>query len=220
MSTKAESAMAPGPSGEVNKTRRRILIAATSVVGTGAAVATAIPFIEYLMPSDRAKAAGAPVDIDISKLKKGQMMTVQWRAKPVWVLHRTQDQLETLPKMVSQLKDPYSEAAQQPPEMDNLALKSGQRSVKPHYLVLVGICTHLGCIPEYKPVPGSISSSWLGGYFCPCHGSRYDLSGRVIDGSPAPLNLPVPPYYYKEDTVIRVGSLANGTAGNWKPAIW
>jgi len=213
--------MGPRDGGEVNNSRRRFLIGATSVMGTGAAVAAAIPFIEYLMPSDRAKAAGAPVEIDISKLKEGQMMTVQWRAKPVWVLHRTKAQLKTLPKMVPRLKDPYSHAAQQPPEMaDALSLKAGQRSVKPQYLVLVGICTHLGCIPEYKPVPGSISSDWLGGYFCPCHGSRYDLSGRVIDGSPAPLNLPVPPYYYKKDTLLRVGELANGAAGTWKPSIW
>jgi len=157
-------------------------------------VATAVPFVESMLPSERAKVAAGPVEIDIGKLAPGQIMTAQWRSRPIWILHRTPQQLATLPKMVQRLADPFSERPQQPPDMTNLGLHEGVRAVNPKYLVLVGICTHLGCIPDYRPEPGSIGANWLGGFLCPCHGSRYDLSGRVLSGFPAPLNLPVPPY--------------------------
>lgn len=202
----------------MNPGRRRFLVTATSVVGGVAAAATLYPFIMSMTPSDRARAAGAPVDVDISKLKKGQLMTVAWRSKPVWVLYRTEEQLKELPKLNNRLKDPDSQVAQQPKDLPHF--NPIHRSIKPQYLVLVGICTHLGCVPLYKPEPGSVSGHWPGGFFCPCHGSRYDLAGRVMVGSPAPLNLPVPAYFYKSDTLIRVGSLSGGGDQNWQPVVW
>ncbi len=202
----------------INRGRRRFLVSATSVVGGIATAAAIYPFVDSLLPSDRARAAGAPVDVDISKLKKGQLLTVAWRSKPVWILNRTESQLEELPKLVGRLKDPKSQEPQQPKDLPNF--DPATRSIKPNIAVLVGICTHLGCVPLYKPRPGSISSNWPGGFFCPCHGSHYDLAGRVMDGSPAPLNLPVPAYFYKSDTLIRVGSLADGSEQNWQPQVW
>lgn len=208
---------------ELRLTRRRFLTATASVVGALGVGVVATPFLEYMEPSARALAQGAPVDIDIGKLEPGQMITVKWRSKPVWVLRRTDKQLKTLPTMDSQLKDPKSRAAQEPAE---LVKESGwdneARAIRPEYLVLVGVCTHLGCTPEYRPRSdsGGLGADWKGGFFCPCHGSRYDLSGRVMNGSPAPLNLPVPPYYFTSDHSVRVGILANGDDRNWAPAVW
>lgn len=213
---------APGPFHQPKQTasRRRFLVRATSTMaGVGVAV-TAVPFVESLLPSERAKAGGAPVEIDISKLEVGQKMTVLWRSRPIWVIHRSKEELATLPKMVNRVADPYSKVAQQPPDMKNLHLKQGIRAIKPEYLVLVGICTHLGCIPGYKPQPHSIGPNWLGGFLCPCHGSRYDLSGRVLKDFPAPRNLPVPPYYYEKDTLIKVGTTKNGGDLAWQPETW
>jgi ubiquinol-cytochrome c reductase iron-sulfur subunit len=200
--------------------RRRFLIGATSVVGVAGIAATATPFIESMNPSARAKAAGGPVDVDVGKLAPGQMMTTRWRGRPIWVVHRTKEELGTLAKMVPKLADPYSDQPQQPADMKNLHLHEGVRAIKPEYLVLVGICTHLGCIPDYKPRPHSLGPGWLGGFLCPCHGSRYDLSGRVLANVPAPLNLPVPPYYYQTDTVIRIGLLKGGEDLLWRPNTW
>ncbi|TAM82901.1 MAG: ubiquinol-cytochrome c reductase iron-sulfur subunit [Candidimonas sp.] len=198
---------------------RRFFLGATSAIGAIGVVATAVPFVESMLPSERALVAAGPVEIDISKLAPGQIMVSQWRSRPVWVLHRTKAQLDTLAKVVPLLADPYSEEPQQPPSMD-LHLKEGWRSLKAEYLVLVGICTHLGCVPDYRPVPGSITPSWQGGFFCPCHGSHYDLSGRVMKNFPAPLNLPVPPYFYESDTLIKVGELANKGDQQWRPSTW
>ena len=200
--------------------RRRFLTTAATVVGVAGIAAAAAPFVEYMEPSERALAGGAPVTIDISNLKPGQMKAAVWRKKPVWVLHRTDEQLAELPRLNNLLKDPQSEAQQQPANLPNW--DPVQRSIKPQYLVVVGICTHLGCIPEYlqKDEAPALGPSWQGGFFCPCHGSRYDLSGRIMKGSPAPMNLPVIPHYYKSDTVIVAGSMANGSEQNWKPNTW
>ncbi|MGA7986035.1 MAG: ubiquinol-cytochrome c reductase iron-sulfur subunit, partial [Burkholderiales bacterium] len=170
--------------------RRRRLIAATSAVGAIEIAAAAVPFVGSLLPSARAKAAGAPVRANVSRLEPGQLTTVSWREKPVWILRRTPAELRQVEHSRLDLSDPKSQVPQQPPGME-LHLDTGVRALRPEYLVLVGICTHLGCIPEYRPQPGSVGPDWTGGFYCPCHGSKYDLSGRVLAGSPAPINLPV-----------------------------
>lgn len=182
--------------------RRRFLTATASVVGGAGVVAAAVPFVGYMNPSARARAAGAPVEADISKLEEGQMMTVKWRGKPVWIVRRSEQNLQDLPGNDEKLADPSSEAPQQPEYATN-----SYRSIKPEYLVLVGICTHLGCSPQYRPEigPADLGPQWKGGFFCPCHGSRFDLAGRVFSGVPAPTNLVVPPYRYVGDTRILVG---------------
>ncbi len=206
------------PSLEVNPERRRMLTGVVTAVGAVGVGFAAVPFVESLLPSASAVAGGAPVEIDIGGLAPGQMLTVTWRKRPVWVLHRTGAQLAVLPQLNSQLKDPLSREPQQAPNLPNW--NPVQRSVKPEFLVAVGICTHLGCIPKYRPEAGSVAPGWRGGFFCPCHGSRYDLSGRVMDGSPAPLNLPVLPYYYKDARTIIAGEMANGADQNWQPSGW
>lgn len=182
--------------------RRRFLTATASVVGGAGAVVAAVPFIGYMNPSAKARAAGAPVEADISKLEVGQMMTVKWRGKPVWIVRRSEKNLQDLPSIDGRLADPNSEVPQQPDYATN-----PHRSVKPEYLVLVGICTHLGCSPKYRPdlAPADMGADWKGGFFCPCHGSKFDLAGRVFSGVPAPTNLVVPPYRYVGDTRILVG---------------
>ncbi len=189
----------------VDLKRRRFLTAAASVVGGVGAVAVAIPFVSSMQPSARAQAAGAPVEADISKLQPGQMMTVEWRGKPVWIVNRTKAVLDALPSLDGKLRDPQSNESDQP-----ASAKNEYRSVKPEYLVLVGICTHLGCSPTFRPdmAPADLGSDWKGGFFCPCHGSRFDLAGRVFQGVPAPFNLVVPPYHFLSDSVIRVGAQA------------
>ncbi|MDN5848692.1 MAG: ubiquinol-cytochrome c reductase iron-sulfur subunit [Nitrococcus sp.] len=211
------------PAEAADPRRRRFLTATASVVGAVGAGFVVTPFIEALWPSVRTQARGSPIEVDVGKLGKGQMITVVWRSRPIWVLHRTDSQLQTLARMDSRLKDPKSQAAQEPPQLQSSGKWNNKaRSIKPRYLVLVAICTHLGCIPEYRPEVADvrIGPDWLGGFFCPCHGSRYDLAGRVFQGSPAPLNLPVPPYYFKSDTLVRIGELANGLGQNWTPAVW
>ena len=197
---------APAHDGETR--RDFIQIAATALAGVGAAIA-AWPLIDSMNPARDTLAAGAPVDIDISHLKPGQQITVLWRSRPIFILSRTPDELKRLQAAqgTALLSDPDSKALQQPDYA-----KNWHRSIKPEYLVLVGICTHLGCIPSAKPDPGSVDTDWPGGYFCPCHGSKYDLAGRVFAGVPAPLNLPVPPHYFVSDTLIRVGQNPPGSA--------
>jgi ubiquinol-cytochrome c reductase iron-sulfur subunit len=184
-------------------TRRDFLsMAATAVAGIGAACAV-WPLISSMNPARDTLAAGAPVDVDISKIDPGQQIIVLWRSRPTFIVRRTPEQ-QNLVKAnadAGALRDPNSDANQQPTYAKNVF-----RSVKPEYLVLVGICTHLGCIPEFVPQPGgTLGPSWQGGFFCPCHGSRYDLSGRVFQNVPAPYNLPVPPYHFVSDTMVRVG---------------
>lgn len=182
---------------------RRTLLLATSAAGGVAAVATAVPFVASLTPSERAKAAGAPVEVDVGGLAPGEMMTVEWRGKPVWVLRRTPEMLAALDKSEPNLSDPDSEKPQQPDYA-----KNKHRSIKPEFLVTVGICTHLGCSPSEKFKPGAeggMAADWPGGFLCPCHGSIFDLAGRVYKSMPAPDNLEIPPYKYLADTTILVG---------------
>lgn len=179
--------------------KRRFLTTATSVVGGVGAAFVAVPFIKSWQPSARAKAAGAPVQVNIGELDKGALLTVIWRGKPVWIVRRTDEMLATLDKDVDFLRDPESQKKQQPPYAQNK-----YRSIKPEYLVMVGICTHLGCSPKYRP-NASHGDLDYSGFFCPCHGSKYDISGRVYKGVPAPLNMVVPPYRYKSENVIVIG---------------
>ena len=192
----------------VDRGKRRFLIAATSVAGGVAGVAAAVPFVMSMNPSARARAAGAPVEQDISKVEPGMMITIEWRGKPVWIVHRTPEMLAGLPKIDAEVADPKSVVKQQP----DYARNEG-RSIKPEYLVLVGICTHLGCSPSQKLAAGldsGMGGDWPGGFFCPCHGSKFDLAGRVFKGVPAPINLEVPPYAYLSDTRLIVGSDSKG----------
>ncbi|MEB2332408.1 MAG: ubiquinol-cytochrome c reductase iron-sulfur subunit [Nitrosomonas sp.] len=183
--------------------RRRFLLAATSVAGVVAGAGIATPFLRSMMPSERAKAAGAPVEVDISKLESGMLLTAEWRGKPVWILKRTSEMLDDLKKLNDQLADPDSERDQQP-----AYAKNSTRSIKPEILVVLGVCTHLGCSPVYRKdiAPADLGADWLGGFFCPCHGSKFDLAGRVYKNVPAPSNLVVPPYTYLSDNQLLVGS--------------
>jgi len=189
---------------DVDRGKRRFLIVTTGVVGGIGGALAIVPFAMSMSPSARARAAGAPVEIDISRIEPGMMITVEWRGKPVWIVHRTPEMLASLPKIDAELADPQSDAPMQPSYAKNEA-----RSIKPDYLVLVGICTHLGCSPSQKLAPGDSSGlggDWPGGFFCPCHGSKFDLAGRVFKGVPAPNNLEVPPYAFLSDTRLIVGS--------------
>jgi ubiquinol-cytochrome c reductase iron-sulfur subunit len=187
---------------DTNSGRRRFLTAATTVVGAVGTGFVLVPFISSMQPSAKARAAGAPVRADISKLEPGQMIRVKWRGKPVWIVKRTQENLDDLPNMDPRLADPDSEMPQQPDYARN-----EWRSIKPEILVLIGICTHLGCSPTYRPdvAPADLGPEWQGGFFCPCHGSKFDIAGRVFKGMPAPKNLPVPPYRYLSDAEILIG---------------
>jgi len=187
---------------DVNKDRRRFLLLATSTVGGVGVAATLVPFVSSMQPSAKAEAAGAPVEVDIGKLEPGQMMTIEWRGKPVWVVRRTNESLNNLGAVEGMLRDSKSAASLQPTYAINQ-----HRSIKPEYLVVVGVCTHLGCSPTFRPelAPADLGPTWKGGFFCPCHGSRYDLAGRVYSGVPAPLNLEVPPYSYVTENRILVG---------------
>jgi ubiquinol-cytochrome c reductase iron-sulfur subunit len=188
--------------GNVDGKKRRLLLGATTAVGTVGVIATAAPFAMSWLPSARAKAAGAPVEVDVSKLEPGQKITVEWRSKPIWVIHRTPEMLASLPKLDDRLSDPQSKVDHQP-----LSCKNEDRSIKPELFVAIGICTHLGCIPTFRPdvAPADLGPEWLGGFFCPCHQSKFDLAGRVFKGVPAPTNLVIPPYRFLTDTTIRVG---------------
>jgi ubiquinol-cytochrome c reductase iron-sulfur subunit len=193
----------------VDMGRRRFLTATTAVVGGVGIAMAAVPFIKSWQPSARAKTAGAPVEADIGKLEVGQMVMVEWRGQPIWIIRRTQAQLEALASQDARLKDPSSSNEDQQPKF----AQNEYRSRKPELLVLVGLCTHLGCAPklhaDLKPEP--FDAEWKGGFFCPCHKSRFDMAGRVYDGVPAPTNLVVPPYYFVDDSHIMIG-VAEGTA--------
>ena len=186
----------------VDLKRRRVLTVAASAVGAVGAGFVAVPFIASMQPSAKAKAAGAPVEADISKLEMGQMLRVKWRGKPVWIVRRSQEMLDALPGLDSQVRDPDSDESEQP-----AYCKNPVRSIKPEIFLAVGICTHLGCSPTFRPdvAPADLGADWKGGFFCPCHGSRFDLAGRVYHGVPAPLHLVIPPHQYLSDTNLLIG---------------
>lgn len=188
----------------VNSGRRKFLTAATSAVGAAGAVGILTPFVGSWNPSAKAKAAGAPVKADISKLEPGAMINVEWRGKPVYVLHRTPEQLNGLSSLNSDLKDPESSIADSQPSY----ITGIDRALRPEIFVVIGLCTHLGCAPKFRPEVGAADlggDAWLGGYFCPCHGSKFDLSGRVYAGVPASQNLIVPPYSFEDENVLVIG---------------
>jgi ubiquinol-cytochrome c reductase iron-sulfur subunit len=189
--------------GDHSETRRRFLTAATSVVGVGGVAGVAVPFLGSWNPSEKAKAAGAPVRADIGGIEPGQMVVIEWRGKPVYVLRRTAEQVSDLATLNGDLKDPLSEASAQP------AYISGEaRALNEELLVIVGLCTHLGCAPKFRPEVGAADmggDEWLGGFFCPCHGSKFDLAGRVYKGVPASANLEVPPYSFEGENVLVIG---------------
>ena len=180
--------------------RRHFLLRITQFLGGVGAFFAALPFISSWLPSARAKAAGAPVEVNVKNILPGQMLTIEWRGRPVWIMKRTPVMLELLGKHNTMLRDPESLVPQQPAYADNAT-----RSRKQELFVAVGVCTHLGCIPKFKPEVGSVDPTWPGGFFCPCHGSRFDLAGRVFKGVPAPINLEIPPYSYLNDDVIVIG---------------
>lgn len=188
----------------VNQGRRLFLVGATSVVGAAGAVGVAVPFVQSWWPSAKAKSAGAPVVADISKLELGQRMTVEWRGRPVWIMRRTPEALATLKEVEGQLRDPVSAESAQPAYATN---PTRSRQEHPEIAVIVGICTHLGCSPLYRPevAPADLGAEWKGGFFCPCHGSKFDMAGRVFQSVPAPLNLEVPPYYFMSENLIKIG---------------
>lgn len=187
----------------VNEGRRRFLLGATSAIGAAGAVGAAVPFVKSWNPSAKAKAAGAPVEVDISKLEMGQKLVVEWRGKPVWIVRRSAETISGLKSVESELRDPTSAEEQQP-----IYTQNEHRSINPEILILVGLCTHLGCSPTYRPEVGAVDlgSDWLGGFYCPCHGSKFDFAGRVYKGVPAPTNLEVPPHYYVDEKIIVIGA--------------
>lgn len=193
----------------VDPKRRRLLVGSMAgAAGLGGA-ALGVSMLASMSPSARAKAAGAPVEADISKLAPGQLLTVEWRGKPVWIVRRTEAALQSLTNVVGQLRDPESKEEQQPAYAQNAS-----RAIKDEYLVVIGICTHLGCSPTYRPeiAASDLGADWEGGFFCPCHGSKFDFAGRVYAGVPAPTNLEIPPYMYLDDSRIVIGEDSGATA--------
>ena len=193
----------------VDVSKRHFLTASVTVVGAVGTGFAAVPFISAMSPSAKARAAGAPVEVDIGKLEPGQRIVVKWRGKPVWILKRGEAALQALVKFETQLRDPESSESKQPESSHNRF-----RSIKPEIFVAVGICTHLGCSPTFRPeiAPRDLGNDWQGGFFCPCHGSSFDYAGRVFKGVPAPTNLVIPPYLYMSDTRILVGENEGGAA--------
>ncbi len=189
--------------GHIDSERRHFLTASTAVVGAAGLAVTAWPYVASWQPSERALAAGGPTTVDVSKLELGQQITVAWRRRPVWVLRRTPEMLATLPLLTDSLRDPDSRVESQQPGY----ARNEYRSIRSEYLVVVAICTHLGCVPAFRPdvAPPDLGPAWLGGYFCPCHGSRFDFAGRVFSGVPAPTNLAIPPYRFAGDSLIEIG---------------
>jgi ubiquinol-cytochrome c reductase iron-sulfur subunit len=185
---------------EIDQKRREFLIKATTTLGAVGILAAAVPFVASMLPSEDVSEAAAPIKIDISQLQLGQQLTVMWRGKPIWVIHRSPEEIASLAIDEGMLRDPQSHVDQQPPYA-----KNRYRSIRPEILVLVGICTHLGCIPTYRPEPRSVDPTWPGGFLCSCHGSKFDLAGRVFKGVPAPINLEVPAYTYIDQHTILVG---------------
>ncbi len=192
---------------QVNRDRRRFLTGVTTGMGAAGAAVAVVPFVSSMTPSAKARAAGAPVEVDIGNLEPGKLLKVEWRGKPVWIIKRTPQMLDSLETVADELADPDSLREQQP-----AYAKNSTRSINPEVLVLVGLCTHLGCSPLEKLVPGELDSDWPGGFFCPCHGSKFDLAGRVYKNVPAPTNLEVPPHRFLSDTRVEIGVDTEGLA--------
>ncbi len=188
----------------VDEDRRRFLRATTCVLGGVGALCALTPLVSSWLPSAKAQAEGAPVQVDLSKMEPGEQAVVEWRGKPVWIIRRTSAMLQSLSQNAAQLRDPRSLTTQQPAYAQN-----EYRSINPEYLILIGICTHLGCSPKYKPSLGDLGPDWPGGFFCPCHGSTFDLSGRVFKDVPAPINMEVPPYYFIDKHTVVIGEDKN-----------
>jgi ubiquinol-cytochrome c reductase iron-sulfur subunit len=187
---------------KVNLDRRRFLVTVTSVTGAIGAISLGIPFVSSMLPSEKAKAAGAPVQVDVSQVEQGKVLTTEWRGRPVWILNRSDSMIKSLESNPKKLSDPNLKVSSQQPKY----CQNKTRSIKPNMLVIVGICTHLGCSPSPKLSPkGDMGENWEGGFFCPCHGSKFDLAGRVFKGSPAPTNLVVPPHKYLNENTIIIG---------------
>ncbi|HAZ41812.1 MAG TPA: ubiquinol-cytochrome c reductase iron-sulfur subunit [Methylococcaceae bacterium] len=186
----------------VDNEKRRFLTQAAGAVGAVGTGFLAVPFLSSMKPSAKAEALGAPVEVDIEKLEPGQRIVVLWRGKPVWVLRRTPEALQAISELDGEVLDPHSEQSGQP-----LSSKNEARSIRPEIFVAVGVCTHLGCSPVFRPevAPADLGADWKGGFFCPCHGSKFDLAGRVYKGVPAPVNLEIPPYYFASENRIVVG---------------
>ncbi len=184
----------------IDEGRRRFLLGTTCVLGGIGALCALTPLVSSWLPSAKAQAEGAPIHVDLSKMEPGEQAVVEWRGEPVWIIRRTQEMLHKLNENTGQLRDPQSLTAQQPAYAQN-----PHRSLNPEYLVLIGICTHLGCSPKYKPTLGELGPDWPGGFFCPCHGSTFDLAGRVFKNVPAPINMEVPPYYFIEKHTLVIG---------------
>jgi ubiquinol-cytochrome c reductase iron-sulfur subunit len=193
-------------SDSIDRTRRNLIVA-TSIAGGAASVGAAVPFVVSMWPSERAKAAGAPVEVDISRMEPGELKVVEWRGKPVWVVRRTKEMVDSLKAVASRLTDPASRASAQPEYA-----KNDLRARKPEIMVMEGVCTHLGCSPQLKTAAAKaeMGADWAGGFYCPCHGSKFDYAGRVFKGAPAPLNLPVPPHVYLSDSTILIGDDKKG----------
>jgi ubiquinol-cytochrome c reductase iron-sulfur subunit len=191
---------------KVDKTRRNLVVA-TSVLGGAASLGAAAPFVASMWPSERAKAAGAPIEVDISAIAPGELKVFEWRGKPVWVIRRTQDMLASLKQGVGNLTDPASKSSLQPEYAQN-----EHRSVNPEVMVMEGVCTHLGCSPQQRTAEAKaeMGGDWAGGFYCPCHGSKFDYAGRVYRGAPAPTNLPVPPYTFLSDSTLLIGDDKKG----------
>lgn len=187
---------------KVSLDRRRFLIASTSVTGAIGATALGVPFVSSMLPSEKAKAAGASVQVDVSQVALGEVLTTEWRGQPVWILNRSDEMIKSLKSNPKKLADPNLNVSSQQPKY----CQNKTRSIKPNMLVIVGICTHLGCAPSPRLSPkGDMGENWEGGFFCPCHGSKFDLAGRVFKGSPAPTNLVVPPHKYLDENIIILG---------------
>ncbi|MBI4356562.1 MAG: ubiquinol-cytochrome c reductase iron-sulfur subunit [Gammaproteobacteria bacterium] len=195
----------------INKERRNFLAIATATASGMCAAAASVPFLKSWNPSAATVAMGAPVLVDIGNLQVGEQKIVEWRRKPVWIIRRTQEEIERLLTANEFLRDPNSDKSDQPSYV-----KNSYRSIRPEILVLIGICTHLGCSPKYRPELGSVNATWQGGFFCPCHGSIFDMAGRVLKGVPAPTNLQVPPYAFLNDTTLLIGMTSEDDLSEWK----
>ena len=193
-------------SDSIDRTRRNLIVA-TSIAGGAASAGAAVPFVVSMWPSERSRAAGAPVEVDISRMELGDLKVVEWRGKPVWIIRRTKEMVDSLRAVAGRLTDPASRDSAQPDYA-----KNEQRARKPEFMIMEGVCTHLGCSPQMKTAAAKaeMGADWIGGFYCPCHGSKFDYAGRVFKGAPAPLNLPVPPHTYVSDTTILIGEDQKG----------